>query len=125
MRTGGSSGGWDSGQVGFIYATKATLKMTGVAPENVEAGLIAEVQTYDQYLRGDVWGYTVYDVKTCDMGHTHEEVLDSCWGFYGHDSAQEEGEASLQHLQTPSYEERMEEKCVQGPLGGQEHDDNL
>ena len=90
MNTTSFSCGWDSGQVGFIYATKETIESTGVAPENVEAGLIDEVKTYDQYLTGDVWGYEVYLVETCNKGHEHEEIIHSCWGFYDESDAENE-----------------------------------
>lgn len=98
------SGGWDSGTVGFIYATRARCDELGVDPDlevettiklgpiaiacspttmrNVEAQLRAEVSEYDSYLRGDVYGYEVVN----DEGL----VLDSCWGFYGYDYALEE-----------------------------------
>jgi hypothetical protein len=87
MSTSPFSCPWDSGQVGFIYATKETIEMTGVSPENVEAGLIAEVKIYDQFLTGDVWGYTIVD----DDG----EILDSCCGFYGRDDCEAEAKAAL------------------------------
>ncbi len=35
-----------------------------------------EVEVYDQYLRGDVWGFEVIE---------DGEVKDSCWGFFGFD----------------------------------------
>ena len=73
---------WDSGQVGYIYATPATIRkeysVTEITPEiraQVAAGLRSEVDEYDQYLRGDVYGYVV-------EGEDGEQ-LDSCWGFYG------------------------------------------
>ena len=52
-----------------------------------------EVETYDQYLRGDVYGYTltkhVVEQETCPHcgqvidEYEEEEEVDSCWGFYG------------------------------------------
>jgi len=87
---------FDSGQVGFIYATKDALKdwtqegkdkhYPGKTDEQIiEKILRAEVETYDQYLRGDIWGFTLYEVKKCDLGYEHREHIDSCWGFYGTD----------------------------------------
>jgi hypothetical protein len=39
---------------------------------------------YDQYVRGEVYGYTikkkVYNAETNEVELQHEE---SCWGFYG------------------------------------------
>ena len=39
-----------------------------------------EVEVYDQYLRGEVYGYTLYEQE--DDEWTEE---DSCFGFYGDD----------------------------------------
>lgn len=72
---------WDSGQVGFIYATQ----QENMTCEQLTKILRDEVATYDDYLTGNVWGFTLYQLKTCDMGHEHKEHIDSCWGFYGHD----------------------------------------
>lgn len=36
-----------------------------------------EVKTFDQYLRGEIYGFII---ETVDGEH-----LDSCWGFYGED----------------------------------------
>lgn len=76
---------WDSGQVGFIYVTKvAVRKEFGPMPvliERVANVLRGEVETYDQYLSGDVWGYI--------LGDETDDHLDSCWGFYGRESAEE------------------------------------
>ncbi len=71
---------WDSGQVGFIYVTKETLDKEGphhYTPEQVSDILDGEVETYNQYLTGAVYGYTV----------THSDYgdLDLCWGFFGYD----------------------------------------
>lgn len=91
----GRASGWDCGQVGFIYCdvTKAREELATslcdaagwnspcndwmnpgkqiTLKEITERCLRAEVETYDQYLRGDVYGYEAGD--------------DSCWGFFGHD----------------------------------------
>lgn len=94
---------WDSGQVGFIFATKEDIiKEYGELNEetikktlNVLEG---EVETYDQYLRGDVYGFRTYEYYTCDRGHEHREEVDSCWGFYGEDACMEEAESIVNHL---------------------------
>jgi len=103
MSTGKHPCRWDSGQVGFIYTTAARIKefLDGedASREAVEKHLQNEVKVYDQYLSGDIWGYEIYKTVTCDQGHEHDEVLDSCWGFYGHETAQQEGEDVLKALQ--------------------------
>ena len=73
---------WDSGQVGFIFVTKAKLRaeygvkrMGAATIRKATAVLESEVKTYDEYLRGDVYGFVVEDAEG--------NQLDSCWGFYG------------------------------------------
>lgn len=76
---------WDSGQVGFILVDAETIRrdfgckhITKKVMARVEASLRGEVEVYDQWLRGDVYGYVIEDQ---DGG----EEEDSCWGFYGMD----------------------------------------
>lgn len=77
--------GWDSGQVGWIYATLED-------PEDererarVTKNLIGEVEVYDIYLTGQVYGYRVY--KHGDDEEWLLEEVGSCWGYYGdHDKS--------------------------------------
>jgi len=65
---------WDSGQVGFVYITKELAELTGAPEDSFERQLKGEVETYDQELRGEVFGFTCYK---------DGEQLDSCGGFYG------------------------------------------
>ena len=88
---------WDSGQIGWIFCTKEEMesnfmKLSGQdLIERSEVLLKGEVETYDQYLTGDVYGYRVFKVETCSQGHEHEEELDSCYGYYGEDECMKEG----------------------------------
>jgi len=41
---------WDSGQVGYIYATKAQAETWGVKGKHLKERLQAEVAEYDEYL---------------------------------------------------------------------------
>lgn len=92
-------GGWDSGQVGWIYATRETIlkewgkgnRITAKARKQAEDYLRGEVETFDQYLTGDVWGFIVED----DDGNH----LDSCWGFYGSDYCEQEAKQALAHCE--------------------------
>lgn len=79
INTTGFSCSWDSGQVGYIYATpKDLVKEYGKdTPENREKArnlLEAEVECYDLYLRGECYGFQLYE---------DGEEIDSCWGFLG------------------------------------------
>lgn len=75
---------WDSGQVGFVFVSKekireeySTKRVTKNLIEKVKELILSEVETYDQYLSGDVYSFTLINKVT------NEE--DSCSGFYGSD----------------------------------------
>ena len=104
MNTTGFSCGWDSGQVGWIFASEDRIKkeynvdvITDDILEKVTNMLKGEVETYDQFLTGDVYGYRVSKVEVCDKGCEHEEELDSCWGYYGMESVEEAGKEMLDY----------------------------
>ena len=87
---------WDSGQIGFIYLDRATLFkeapgqpkiLTKAAKAWATRCLLAEVEEYDQYLTGDVWGYVIED--------SDSREVESCWGFYGEDYCKTEGEEAM------------------------------
>ena len=94
MNTTGFSCPWDSGMVGFIYVTKEdVLKefkhkiVDKKLKDHVYKILKGEVETYDQYLTGDVYGYIITDP---DGNET-----DSCWGFYGYKYCLEEAQSMV------------------------------
>lgn len=81
---------WDSGQVGFaVVPIKKIIEEYGDdSPESREKALScmkSEIETYNMYLTGAVYGYTITEEETCSLGHVHENEIDSCWGFYGYD----------------------------------------
>ena len=86
---------WDSGQVGFIYATKEAVQKYEVKDELVSKLLESETLDYDTYLRGEVYYWKTYKKEVCDKGHEHLELLDSCHGYFDRDSAEADAEASI------------------------------
>lgn len=66
---------WDSGRVGFIYMDDKGLEEFGGDIETAKRCLLSEVEVYDDYLRGNVYGYTVTDLQGNE--------IDSCWGYFG------------------------------------------
>lgn len=89
MNTSGYHCPWDSGQVGWIYISKEKIRkeykvkrISKKLMEKVRQALIQEVETYDEYLRGEIYGYEVLDADG--------EHLDSCWGFYGYEVKEED-----------------------------------
>lgn len=85
MRTHKFSCPWDSGQVGIIYVTKKRAMkefgwkvLTKARREKLNKILQAEVKIYDEYLTGDVYGYTI-------EGPDGVETDDRVCGFFGDD----------------------------------------
>ena len=72
---------FDSGQVGFIYMTAENLKEVGFAKNRVEKYLISEVETYNQYLKGDV--YCI--VKEIFNLNKESIDYDTVGGYYGYE----------------------------------------
>lgn len=97
MNTTGFSCQWDSMRVGFIFVSKDKVKEEGVDESKVDEYLKGEVETYDQYLTGDVYGYKIYEVTTCNEGHEHTKELDSGWGFYGEEDCMDEAKSIVQY----------------------------
>jgi hypothetical protein len=84
MNTTGFHCPWDSGQVGYIYTTREDVlkeydwkRLSRKRVRQIEDYLRNEVKIYDQYLRGEVYGYIVEDKDG--------EDIDSCWGYYDKD----------------------------------------
>lgn len=75
---------WDSGQVGYIYITKEKVRkeynwkvITKKRREQIIKYLEGEIETYDDFLTGAVYGFQIVD--------KNGEEIDSCYGFYGYD----------------------------------------
>jgi hypothetical protein len=81
--------GWDWGQIGWVYVTRRKLQEEGLANESDEKiakKLRAEMEIYNQYLRGDVWGYILQEETICpECDQVKVEQIDLCYGFYGTD----------------------------------------
>jgi len=96
---------WDSGFVGIIYVSREKLlaeyggkRLTRRLKEKAKEVLEGEIQTLNQYLTGDVYGYAIVRKTTCNLGYEHEETVDSCWGFYGYDWVKQEAQEAAEHF---------------------------
>jgi len=95
---------WDSGQIGFAFVTREEVlnehpgrqNLTKALKQWAAAILESEVKTYDMYLRGDVWGYTIYDDGT---------EIESCWSFFGHDYCKQEAESICKTLEASHWKQ--------------------
>lgn len=112
ISTGSFNCPWDSGQFGYIYATKEKI-LSDFGKEGRRLGsedkdrtreiLEAEVKIFDQYLTGDVWYWKV-ESRTIpeERPQTSEDdediewdLIESCHGIYGYDDAVIDGKAEL------------------------------
>ena len=89
---------WDSGQVGFIFVPIDDVRKwynvqrtNRVVLDDLERKLQQEVETYDKFLRGECFGFKVFKIKTCSLGHKHEEEVESCFGYYDEDECMTDG----------------------------------
>lgn len=116
MNTGGFSCSWDSGQVGYIHMEKSDILREGGKPgaKNLtkklrawaESVLESEVSAYDDYLRGNVWGFSVVN--------SEGDVLDSCGGFLGYSDCPyflQQGRASLALCEEQAQKEFSASLC--------------
>lgn len=93
---------FDSGQIGFVVVSEATIKreygeLNSKTFDDARTMAMAELKEYNQYLTGDVWGYYIMEKKTCDLGCEHEIELDSCFGYYGEENAIDEAERAFKY----------------------------
>ena len=85
INTTGFSCPWDSGQVGYIYISKEKVRreysckrISKKLKEMMREILCSEVDLYNDYLSGNVYGFTLTDKENA-------EEIDSSCGFYGTD----------------------------------------
>lgn len=108
ISTGSFSCPWDSGQLGLIYVSKDKVRqeygikhVTRFWEEKIKGYLALEVKTYDEFLTGQVYGYRIFEVpEGVDPGELSEEEIealeevDSLWGIYGEEYAEQEAKES-------------------------------
>ena len=85
INTTGFSCPWDSGQVGYIYISKEKVRreysckrISKKLKKMISEMLCSEVDLYNDYLSGNVYGFTLTDKENA-------EEIDSSCGFYGTD----------------------------------------
>ena len=85
INTTGFSCPWDSGQIGYIYVSKEKVRreysckrISKKLKKMIREMLCSEVDLYNDYLSGNVYGFTLTDKENA-------EEIDSSCGFYGTD----------------------------------------
>jgi hypothetical protein len=73
---------WDSGRLGHAVVTKEEVienygEYNDVNVASAKRCIESEIEVYNQYLNGEVYGYVLKDKDG--------EEIDSCFGFFGYD----------------------------------------
>ena len=99
----------DSSIFGIIYISRAKVReeygikrFTKFWEEKIKGYLALEVKTYDEFLTGQVYGYRIFEVpegvNPDKLSEALEEV-DSLWGIYGEDYAEQEARESVAYFE--------------------------
>ena len=75
---------WDSGKLGWVVLTREKIRseygVKRITQKTLDKAIkvaVTEIETLDQYISGDVYGFTIED--------ENGDHIDSCGGFYGSD----------------------------------------
>ncbi len=86
---------WDAGQLGYVLVDRQEAlekmgkkRMTEKLRKRIIEIVQTEVDTYNQYLSGDVYGYII---------SKDSEQIDSCWGFYGTEDVEEQAKSVVDY----------------------------
>lgn len=88
---------WDVSQVGGIFAAKKEWRLSASALKSAKG----HIDTWNQYLSGDVWGYVVGEDTPFE---------ESCWGFYGIDYCREQAKDMADYVAKKVKEEKEEKE---------------
>lgn len=111
---------WDSSQVGYIFVSKEKIRkeynvknITKATLAKVYALLVDEVEEYDAFLQGEVYGYVI-------RGEDNE-ILDSCGGFIcgnkeDREYLKEQTENSAFHYSQALVEKKAQQFSIEAEL---------
>ncbi len=90
---------WDSGQIGWVFIDEKQLKLmcgdNDYTDEKLSDIIDSDIKTYDQYITGEVYQYTIYEIETCDKGHEHKSIVESCGSYFSEEECESEGKSVL------------------------------
>jgi hypothetical protein len=111
---------YEEKQDGWLYATKKDIlynwggkRLTKELRAKAINLLKGEIETYEQYLNGDVWGYVIED-------EDGEEVGDSCRGMFGQEYAEEEARGDFKLFLKRKRKEKRDERLRRARAGRSE-----
>lgn len=93
---------WDCSSIGFAFVEKNTAKEEGMLDPGEEykhdwkswayAMMEAEMETYDKYVQGEVYGYMIEDEDGEEASNVH---LCGCWGYYDKKQLLEDAKSNI------------------------------
>jgi len=112
VNTTGFSCRWDTSRFGIIAVSIADAKkeygwkvITSKRRQKIESYLDGEIETYDDYLRGSVYGFSIEDEE--------ENEVENVWGFYGDNSIsdmEEECKATIDYILNKRLADKLKAK---------------
>lgn len=106
---------WDCSTIGFAYVEKSTAEQEHMLRSGTKCHndwkewaysmMEGEMKTYDQFVRGEVYGYMIED-ENGEEGS--DDYLSGCWGFFGNEGKKEMLAEAKSDID--SYLERKREK---------------
>lgn len=106
-----SVSGGCGGQVGYIYISDEKIRkefsvkrISKALRERVTSYLTGEVETYDQYLTGDVYWFSIENLEG--------EIIESCGGFYGQDYISQEINGLLKEYRKEAAKAKLIERAA-------------
>lgn len=81
---------WDGALVAGIMIWNGKAKDCGKNFEERQKHAISVTQTYTDWCNGDVYGFKIFDDE--------DNEVDSCWGFYGYDFAEESAKEAMEGM---------------------------
>lgn len=90
----GSDCRWDGTRIAGVLRWNGKAKDCGKTLEDREKHAKGFIESYTQWCNGDIWGYRILNDE--------DEEMESCYGLFGYDSAEEEAKSVMEHLQEES-----------------------
>lgn len=124
----------DSSIFGIIYVAKAKIRqeygfkvITKDREQQILGYLDREVETYDEFLTGQVYGYRIFELpegvdpeELSDEELEELEEVDSLWGIYGEDYAEQVAKESVAYFEEHHAERLFKREQAEFREAGQQ-----
>jgi len=77
----------DYENISFILAFNIEERGLNIDDEKaIDEAVKSWVNCYNSLVNGQCYGFTLYELEKCNLGHVHENEIDSWGGFYGYEN---------------------------------------